>query len=83
MNTPLKQLSFEQFQDLVAEVLHLQPTQIQPEARFVIDLGVDSIRMAEILLRLEMLGLPLSADLIWRIETVNDAYRYYQDHSQA
>lgn len=77
----LAPLSFEQFQALVAGVLDLEPAQVTPEAYFITDLGVDSIHLVEILLRLEKLGLPLTPDLAWRIQTVGDAYRYYQEQA--
>lgn len=76
-------LSFEQFQHLVADILNIQPDQATPEAYFVTDLGVDSIRMLEVLLRLEALGLTLSPDLAWRIQTVGEAYQYYQEQAGA
>ena len=76
--TPLR---FEEFQNLVAGVLDLDPAQVTPEAYFITDLGVDSIHLVEILLRLEKLGLPLTPDLAWRIQTVGDAYRYYQEQA--
>ena len=74
-------LSFEQFQALLAEVLHVDATQVKPEAYFVTDLGVDSVRLVEMMLRLETLGLELSPDLVWRIQTVGEAYRYYQEQA--
>jgi acyl carrier protein len=75
----LEPLSFAAFQATLAELLNLDRAQIKPEAYFITDLGVDSLRMAEILLRLEELGLELSPDLVWQIQTVADAYRYYQE----
>ena len=83
MTPPLEPLTFEQFQNLVAEVLNIEPGQVTPEAYFVTDLGVDSIRMVEVLLRLESLGLPLTPDLAWRIQTVGEAYQYYQEQAGA
>lgn len=80
-NQTLSPLSFEEFQHLVADILHLDPARITPQAFFVTDLGVDSLHLLEILLRLEARGLPLSADLAWRIQTVGDAYRYYQEQA--
>jgi acyl carrier protein len=74
-------LSFAAFQSLVADLLHLNPAQLTPDAYFITDLGVDSIRMVEILLRLEQLGIELTPDLAWRIQTVGDAYRYYQEQA--
>ncbi len=81
MPPELQPLTFEQFQLLVAKTLQVEAAQVKPEAYFVTDLGVDSIRMLEVLLRLEAQGLPLSPELAWRIQTVGDAYRYYQQQA--
>jgi acyl carrier protein len=83
MKPPLQPIPFEQFRALVADMLHVRLEQVTPEAYFVTDLGVDSIRMVEVLLRLESMGLPLSPELAWRIQTVDDAYRYYQEQAGA
>jgi acyl carrier protein len=69
-------LSWEEFQALVAELLHVAPSQVTPEAAFITDLGVDSLRLVDILLKLEELGVEISPDLAWEIQTVGDAYRY-------
>ncbi len=71
-------LSFEAFQAVLADLLHAEPAQLRADACLVTDLGVDSLRMVEILLRLEELGLEISPDAVWEIETVADAYDYYQ-----
>ena len=74
-------LSFEQFQNLLAELLHVEAAQVIPEAYFVTDLGVDSVRLVELMLRLETLGLEISPDLVWRIQTVGEAYQVYQEQA--
>ena len=74
-------LSFAGFQSVLADLLHLDVAQIKPEAYFITDLGVDSIRMVEVLLRLEELGVEVTLDLAWRIQTVEDAYLYYQQQA--
>lgn len=73
-------LSFKAFQAMLAELLQLDAALFQPDAYFVTDLGVDSLRLAEVLLYLEELGLEISPDLAWQIQTVGDAYQYYQRH---
>ena len=83
MTTPTEPLTFEEFQNLVADILNIQSSQVTPDAYFVTDLGVDSIRMIEVLLRLEALGMLLTPDLAWRIQTVSDAYQYYQEQTSA
>jgi acyl carrier protein len=74
-------LSFAAFQGLVAEVLDVEPARLRPDAYFITDLGVDSLRLADILLRLEELGVAVSPDLAWEVQTVGDAYRIYQEQA--
>lgn len=63
---------------MVAELLDVDAARLTPDAYFITDLGVDSLRLADILLRLEELGVEVSPDLAWEVQTVGDAYRVYQ-----
>jgi acyl carrier protein len=76
---PPETLSFEAFQAMLADLLEIETAQLVPEAYFVTDLGVDSLRMIQVLLKLEQMGYKLSVDSAWRIQTVGDAYRYYRE----
>ena len=78
---PIEALSFGQFQAMLAELLSLDVEQLVPEAYFITDLGVDSIRMVEVLLRLQLMGLEVSPEIGWQIQTVGDAYHYYHQQS--
>ena len=66
---------------MLADLLDLDVDRIVPEAYFITDLGVDSIKMVEVLLRLGEMGLEASLDLAWEIPTVGDAYRAYQEQA--
>ena len=77
--TSLEPLSFDAFQAMLADLLKVDVAQLTPEAYFITDLGVDSIRMLKMLLRLEEMGIELSLELAWQIQTVGDAYRHYQE----
>jgi acyl carrier protein len=77
----LEPLSFPAFQELLADLLQVDIAQLAPEAYFVTDLGVDSLHMVQVLLRLEKMGFSISLELVWQIQTVGDAYRYYQEHA--
>jgi len=68
-------MSFEQFRKLLAQELMLDEEKIVPEASFIEDLLVDSIRMVEMILRLEEEGLDIPLEAAWQIETVGDAYQ--------
>jgi acyl carrier protein len=78
---PLEALSFEAFRTILADMLNVDMAQLTPEASFVTDLGVDSLRMVQALLRLEQMGFKLTLESAWRIQTVGDAYRYYQEQA--
>jgi acyl carrier protein len=79
--TSLELLSFEDFQAVLADLLNVDLAQLAPEAYFITDLGVDSLHMMQMLLRLEEMGVELSLESAWRIQTVGDAYCYYQQQA--
>jgi acyl carrier protein len=68
-------LTFEEFRSLLAEELQVDEESVIPEASFFSDLCVDSIRMVDMMLRLEELGLSIPLEDAWQIETVEDAYQ--------
>jgi acyl carrier protein len=68
-------LTFEEFRSLLAEELQVDEERVIPEASFFSDLCVDSIRMVDMMLRLEELGLSIPLEDAWQIETVEDAYQ--------
>jgi acyl carrier protein len=78
----IKPLSFKEFQALLADILEVDPEHIQPQSYFVTDLGVDSLKLTEMLLQFQALGLQLSPDLAWRIQTAGEAYQYYQEQAR-
>jgi acyl carrier protein len=71
-------VTFDEFCQLLAEELRVPPERITPDASFINDLAVDSIRMVELILRIEELGVSIPSDAAWNIVTVQDAYDYYQ-----
>ncbi len=76
-------LSFDQFKDILAEELLVGKEKLVPEASFITDLAVDSIRLVEMILRLEELGVAIPAEAAWQIQTVGDAYQYIVQHAPA
>ena len=71
-------LSVEGFCQLIATELQLDPGQVTPQSSLINDLLVDSVRMVELMLRLEEMGITIPPEAAWEIETVEDAYRCYQ-----
>ncbi len=68
--------SFEEFRKLVAEELLVDEEEITPHTSFA-DLRVDSVRMVDMMLRLEEWGIRIPWEAGSQIETVGDAYRFY------
>jgi acyl carrier protein len=69
--------SFKEFRKLVAEELLVDEEEITPKTSLLTDLRVDSVRMVDMMLRLEEQGIHIPFEAGWQIETVGDAYRFY------
>ena len=76
-------MSFEEFKKMLAEVLLTGEDRLTPEASFINDLCVDSIRWLEMALTIERLGVQIPAEALWDIQTVGDAYQYYLNNFTA
>ncbi len=70
-------ISFQEFTHVLAEILMFSEEKLTPEASFLNDLSVDSIKWLEMALSLEQLGVVLDAEAFWDIHTVGDAYQCY------
>ncbi len=74
-------ISFEEFQHMLADVLQVEEDKLVPEASFVTDLMVDSIKLVELMLGLEENGINIPMEAAWDVQTVGDAYRVYKESS--
>ena len=54
--------------------------QLTPTASFVDDLYIDSLRWAEMAIRIEELGVKIPTEAFWEIETVQGAYDCYRSY---
>jgi acyl carrier protein len=81
MSTAATPISFEEFRSLIAKELQVEESQVVPEASFVQDLYADSIRMVELMLRLEETGIEIPFEEAWNVQTVGDAYQLYANHA--
>jgi len=72
------ELSYPEFRSFLAAALGVAESELRPETRFFKDVHIDSLRLLELLTRLEkLLGMELPSDVAWEIRTVDDAYQYY------
>ncbi len=80
---PKRPISFEEFQHMLADVLQMDEGKLVPEASFVNDLMVDSIKLVELMLGLEENGINIPMEAAWDVQTVGDAYRVYKESAGA
>ena len=71
-------LTFSQFQQFLAEVLGADAEELLPERSFLDDLGIDSLRLVEMILAFELeLGVHVPTEAAWEMQTVGAAYTGY------
>lgn len=67
-------MEFEKLQEIIAEVLNLEPDDITMEATFVDDLGADSLDIFQIIMGIEEASdIEIPNDAAEQIVTVGDA----------
>ncbi len=67
---------------IIVQQLGVDPKEVTPEARFVEDLGVDSLDLVELILAYEeAFNISISDDDAEKIKTVKDAITYMQMHA--
>ncbi len=78
-----KRITFDEFRHIIAQELHIEESQVVDNASFVEDLMADSIRLVEMMLRMEEMGIDIPLESAWEVQTVGDAYRVYSEHASS
>ncbi len=74
-------MEFEKLQDIIAEVLNLEPDDITMGATFVDDLGADSLDIFQIIMGIEeAFDIEIPNDAAEQIVTVGDAAEQIKTH---
>ena len=73
-------VTFEEFQQIVARELQIDAGKVVRSASFTEDLLADSIQLVNLMLRLEEMGITIPIEAAWEVETVGDAYAVYTQH---
>jgi acyl carrier protein len=67
--------------ELIVQQLGVSASEVVPEAKFVDDLGADSLDLVELVMALEdEYGIEISDEDAEKIVTVGDALKYIQEH---
>jgi len=72
----------QRVRDIIVEQLGVKPDQVTPEAKFIEDLGADSLDIVELVMALEEeFGLDIPDEDADKLKTVGDAMNYLQQHA--
>ena len=76
-------MSFDEFRSFLSDTLGVVEVALTPDASFLNDLGIDSLKLVDMMLQFELqLGISIPSEVAWEIQTVNDAYKYYVNQFQ-
>ena len=71
----------QRVKDIVVEQLGVKPEQVVPSAKFIEDLGADSLDTVELVMALEEgFGMEIPDEDAEKITTVKDAINYIESH---
>ena len=73
----------EKVKTMIVEQLGVNESEVVPEAKFIDDLGADSLDIVELVMALEdEYGIEIPDEDAEKIETVGDAIRYIEEHQK-
>ena len=76
--------SEDRVKEIIAKELEVSTQQLTPEAKFVEDLGADSLDIVELVMALEEeFGLDIPDEDAEKLRTVGDAMNYLKSHAAA
>lgn len=71
----------QRVKEIIVEQLGVKPDQVTPEARFIEDLGADSLDTVELVMALEEeFGQEIPDEEAEKLQTVGDVVKYIEDH---
>jgi acyl carrier protein len=76
----MNQEVYEKVQEIVADLLDIDPETITPESKFQADLGADSLDLVELIMEFEeRFGSEISDEDAQKITTVGEAVKYVDE----
>lgn len=80
---PERALTFGEFREGLARAFNVPAESLREDTNFLEDLAFDSLRMLQLGMVFETLGVEMPEELAWGIQTVGEAYAYYTASVQA
>jgi len=82
--TSVAAFSEDRVKEIIAKELEVEVKQLTPEAKFIEDLGADSLDIVELVMALEEeFGLDIPDEEADKLKTVGDAMNYLKSHAGA
>jgi len=76
--------SEERAKEIIAKELEVSADQLKPDAKFIEDLGADSLDIVELVMALEEeFGIDIPDEDADKLKTVGDAMNYLKSHATA
>ena len=76
--------SEDKVKEIIAKELEVEVKQLTPEAKFIEDLGADSLDIVELVMALEEeFGIDIPDEDADKLKTVGDAMNYLKSHANA
>ena len=73
----------EKVKDIIVEQLGVKPEQVTPEAKFIEDLGADSLDTVELVMALEEeFGNEIPDEQAEKLQSVSDVIKYVEDQQK-
>jgi acyl carrier protein len=73
----------QRVKDIIVEQLGVKPDQVTPEAKFVEDLGADSLDIVELIMALEEeFGIEVPDEQAEKLLNVGDVVKYIEENQQ-
>ena len=70
----------QRVKDIIVEQLGVKPEQVTPEAKFIEDLGADSLDTVELVMALEEeFGIEVPDDQAEKLQSVGDVIKYIEE----